>query len=218
MCSIVGSFNLDILASLASLNEYRGTHSNSISIFTEEPSGIELQYISKQFGKLDIENVIEQSHRYKNPYFICHQQAPTTSERDIDSIHPAIIDRDMLWHNGIIKQNCVESLQAQLETTAAWDTKLLLDIIQKTKSFNALSTIDGSFSCVYYNGLQKKLYLFRNDISPMYYDSELNISSTIFKNSTSLQSNNVFEINPFKNSLTPIETFQTFDNPYYFGD
>ena len=66
-------------------------------------------------------------------------------------------------------------MQEGLQSKEQWDTGLMHDWLINKKS---LDYIDGTFACLRYkNG---KLYIFRNEISPLFIDDELNISSTKF--------------------------------------
>lgn len=210
MCSIIGSFSKDKIKELAELNAYRGQHSHSVYVFSKFDS--RLLYSHKGFGPLDID-------KYEIPegvYIICHQQAPTTDNKDYDSIHPAQIGKQLLWHNGIIKAHEIERLQEYLESTSTWDTKLLLQYLVN-EEYNALQNIDGTFSCVWYNG--RSLQIFRNEISPMFYDEHGNISSTKFKDSKSVDPNIVWMMNiDMKEFFKPEyrrSEFKTVNNPYY---
>lgn len=213
MCAIVGSFSIDRLIELVSLNSYRGSHSYSYSVF--DPISGKLKVISKGLGTLDVNTIcFSEGH-----YGIVHVQAPTTEARSEEFIHPATISGGMLWHNGIVKANMVEELV--LETQTTWDTMQILKLISKNNSnskWDVLSTIDGTFSCLYYDEYESSLYLFRNEISPMFVDKELNISSTKFENSSETPPNQVLKIDFVSRSLHNEYEFDTVENPYYFGD
>lgn len=154
-------------------------------------------------------------------YCIAHMQAPTTSNKTESSIHPAIIGKHYLWHNGIVKDHCVKEMsrnatfiEGSLENMF-WDTYLILHQYVYEESLNK---IDGTFSCVHYcdgEGLQ----LFRNEISPMFYDEDHNISSTKFigYNVQSLVPNVIWQFYP-GNSIIRVGEFETVENPYYFMD
>ena len=196
MCAIIGSFNKNKMISLFELNAYRGELSNSISSFNND--GV-VQNLNQYFGKFNEEHLNEHS---EDMFYIGHSQAPTTNT---NNIHPANIDNSLLWHNGIIKQKDL--------TENVWDTEWLLKKILQ-QGWSILSEIDGSFACVLYK--ENKLYIFRNEISPLFIDEDLNISSTKFEGSDSIESNTVFELNLYSKSITNIETFTTKENPYFF--
>ena len=214
MCSIVASTSLEKVRELAELNEYRGQHSHSFFVFDREYQ--DLVYMHRDFGPLDIDRHLE-LYNSSMPFFIVHQQAPTTENKDSTNIHPAQISdgHDLLWHNGIIKAKEVERLKEDLQTTNSWDTWLLLKYLN---DYNTPDGIDGTFSCLYF--MQNEIFVFRNEISPLFVDDELNISSTKFEGSYSLPANKMFYIDTDTNPMTLVEreSFTTKENPYYFGE
>lgn len=208
MCAIVGSFDKDKLLELVALNSYRGQHSYSIS----EYNAIErkLRLLCKEFGEFNLDGV----ELTKGCYYIAHTQAPTTEAKAHDNIHPSIeADECMLWHNGIIKADCIEWLQEEVKMpNEKWDTKLLHEYLRYGKN---LSEINGTFSCLWYNLGQ--LYLFRNEISPMFIDGQMNISSTKFEYSYPTPANKLLVIDFENHLLDEIYSFNTKENPYFFG-
>lgn len=209
MCSIIGSFDLKVVEELALLNLYRGQHSHSIACINQYTGS--LDYLHRDFGPLNL-SIIDECYRYEH-YYICHQQAPTTSNKDRGSIHPASYQESLLWHNGIIKDYYVKKMKEDLKSDSTWDTMLIL---QKLSRDNNLDNIDGTFSCVEYHDSQ--IYLFRNEISPLFIDKYCNISSTKFNGCESVEPNKVWNFNLKSLSLDYIFSFNTFENPYYFGE
>jgi len=208
MCSIIGSFSKDRVKELAELNAYRGQHSHSITVFNTKT--YEVRYQSKDFGPLDLDKHIFDENE---SYIIAHQQAPTTMNINNDSIHPAVIGSNMLWHNGIVKDNNIKKLQVDLGSSNTWDTMLILEKLLQTSTPD---DIDGTFSCMWYTG--ESLFAFRNEISPLFLDNDLTFSSTRFKNSDSINPNIMHKIDLYNRSIEESQSFVTVENPYYFGD
>lgn len=224
MCAIVGSFNTEKLQELVKLNLYRGSHSYSFSLYDTYLQ--RLTIIKRNIGEIDLDEINVPSRHYG----IVHVQAPTTSARDLDSVHPARAEfissftvdkntkheeyKEALWHNGILKEDTIVKLQ-QRYGRISWDTLLLLTELS-VNGWSALDNIDGTFSCFYYNN--GGCYLFRNEISPMFIDNELNISSTKFSNSQATEPNKVLKLEFDYKTAAPIHTFKTVENPYYFGE
>ena len=218
MCAIIGSRDYDTLIKLVELNSYRGSHSHSISLYNIING--EMLLCKRDFGMPDL-STFKIPYNY---YAIVHIQAPTTEAKNIDSIHPAtagniknFIPDHALWHNGIIKESVVKKFQSKYNTN--WDTKqILLSIIDQWGTFEALDEMDGSFSCLYYNKKLGKLFIFRNEISPMFIDDNLNISSTKFTGSTATASDLVLQLDFIENIIPVVGEFTTVENPYYFGE
>jgi hypothetical protein len=209
MCSIIGSKDINKVRELAELNAYRGQHSHSLFVYDDGLGTMSYQH--KDFGPLVTEN-----HKFDMPevgYIVAHQQAPTTENKTSEFIHPATIGgTEMLWHNGIVKANDIKRLQQELQCENSWDTYLIL---RHLLDYNTPNGIDGTFSCVWlYDG---NLFVFRNEISPLFIDNELNISSTKFSNSESLPPNTIFMLDIENSGIKKISEFQTKENPYFFG-
>lgn len=206
MCSIIGSFSKERLHNLAGLNAYRGSHSHSVYAITQDS----IDYSHRGYGLL---NVPDHSVSHSDGrYFVAHQQAPTTA--DMTHMHPAQIGDDLLWHNGIIKEDEIERLQQMFGCKAKWDTYLLLKYIVHNENVN---NIDGTFSCVM--RLKNEWFIFRNEISPMFISDTGDISSTKFAGSTSIPPNIIFKMKILVDSieLIPYDEFVTVENPYYFA-
>lgn len=204
MCGIFCSSDKETLAKLASLNQYRGAHSFSVYDRVTKK-------LTKQFGEFDLDVVVDGN------FSICHVQAPTTAERGLDSVHPAVSysGNSMLWHNGIIKDFDVKRLQTKQGVDTAWDTRLLLqEMMTPNRGWaNNLSQINGSFACVMVTG--DRMFAFRNEISPMFYDEQMNFSSVKFEGSTSLPPNKFFLVNAAGKYLLEMGEFETLENPYF---
>jgi len=219
MCAIVGSRNVEKLIELVRLNSYRGFHSYSLSVYNYY-SGI-LTIHKKRLGTINLDGF----SLAPNEYAIVHIQAPTTDARTEDFIHPAVLNIDSqsdsnpdlaLWHNGIIKAEIVKNNVDKY--LSSWDTMQILRALTQANSFKVLNEFDGTFSCLLYNRADLSLKLFRNEISPMFIDDNLNISSTKFEGSRETVADNVIKLNFKNNSVILEDEFKTVENPYYFGD
>lgn len=201
MCAIFASFDPIKLKDLHTLNSYRGELSYSVSTFRQEDNEIKLQVLMKDKGKLN-HNLIDNIPG--GNYYVCHTQAPTAPSSDV---HPAVVGNSLLWHNGIVKQGTIANVP--------WDTEYILNQIIDY-GWSSLSRIDGTFACIGF--IDGQLYAFRNEISPLFIDNKLNISSTKFEGSNPLPPNKVFKFDLSWPALDPVTTFETVENPYYFDD
>jgi len=209
MCAIFGSYSRDVFYELMELNSYRGFHSYSISVY--DPIKRDIKIVKKGLGHFDASNVED----YMGVYWIGHIQAPTTEAKSLDTVHPSAwpSHNTYMWHNGILKEDCIKMMQTALDTKVVWDTKLLHHWLLDRRS---LSDVDGTFSCLMYE--QGDILLFRNEISPMFIDDQLNISSTKFTDSVRTPANSVLKLDFINNVPVEVETFSTKENPYYFAN
>lgn len=214
MCGLFGGRNKDKFLELAKLNAYRGNRSSSVVCINTDDrfEGGENFIISLQKGT----DPITEDMVFGDGYFVGHVQAPTTDANAMDSIHPAMLNESMLWHNGIIKDFDVKRLQAKHQTDEKWDTMLLLKELYSLDWLDNLSEINGSFACVYHS--ENCLYIFRNEISPIFIDDELNFSSVKFDGSRSLPPNTVFMFDGAMKTLQAIGEFKTKENPYFMPE
>lgn len=216
MCAIVGSNYVEVLKELVELNLYRGSHSYSVSLFNKT-TGI-LSIMEKKLGKPNLDNFTIPV----NSYAIVHIQAPTTDGKTREFIHPATLvskfeswPDQALWHNGIIKDSIVRENVTKFNTS--WDTmQILKSLIDTDNNWMVLNKLDGSFSCLYYDRADLSMYIFRNEISPMYIDDNFSLSSTKFEGSKETEPNKAFKLNFSNNSLKEVGRFTTAENPYFF--
>tara|TARA_B110000196_G_scaffold111641_1_gene96957 strand:+ start:145 stop:801 length:657 start_codon:yes stop_codon:yes gene_type:complete len=218
MCAIFGSSDKEKFVELAEANQYRGNESWSVAQFktgafkhyrdAESFKLVDLFQGGGQFIPDIMDEFKEQELLLNNFYYLGHVQAPTTSSV---SVHPSNYDNDLLWHNGIIKDYQVKEWQIEYGNKE-WDTELLHRHILLGGS---LDNVDGTFSCARYD--KKDIYLFRNEISPLFYDNKLNISSIKFENAEETEAGVMYKIKLHSNELEAMYRFETKENPYYFG-
>lgn len=202
MCAISGSFSKSKLKELYKLNAYRGEMNFSLTAFEAHNDKTRLGIIYQDAGGLP-DFLVDSQVEFPTRFFLTHSQAPTSGA---SNIHPATYSSALLWHNGIIKQKVVDA--------DTWDTQWMLSQIVDY-GWSVLSRIDGSFACVmFYEG---KLYFFRNEISPLFIDDDLNISSTKFEGSRAVTPNYVWEMDIKTRNFWSIAEFETMENPYFLG-
>jgi hypothetical protein len=223
MCGISASFDLETLEKLMWINNQRGHFSFSLTVLeilannTYTIQGVFKgfdcfrSYILDYYSKLNDRKF----------YYIAHSQAPTSSSgmlKDHSKIHPAAFKDALLYHNGILKPSTIHNLQQKqncgVDKLNTWDTQLLLcEIINS--GFGSLKEIDGSFACVLIN--QYEVQIFRNQSSILYYDNQLNLSSTPIENMKELEINKIFQLDFNNNQLIDMQfNFQNIDNRYVF--
>ena len=222
MCAIFGSFDKEKFEELATANQYRGDYSWSVTQFVtgafkhyRDGETVFSSRMRKSLGEFpsitwDRDYFKEYDSTLYKTYWLGHVQAPTTQSKDM---HPSCIRQDMLWHNGIIKEYQIKEWQDGYGGLS-WDTELLHRHILLG---GYLDDVDGTFSCARYDGEQ--VTLFRNEISPLFYDGDLNISSVQFNESWWETEAGVNYKMDFHNKvLEPLNRFETKENPYWFGE
>jgi hypothetical protein len=215
MCAIFGSKDKEKFLELAELNQYRGNFAHSITVFQTGAlkhyrDAETFKHIITNRGYDEFEDSITMAHDevLTITYYLGHVQAPTTDSTDT---HPSDINGDLLWHNGIIKDYQVQEWK-QDYGVLDWDTELLhRHILLGGK----LDDVDGTFSCARYD--KEHIYLFRNEISPLFYDKNLNISSTKFEDSEETEDGVMYKMDLQNRELEVMYRFETKENPYYFG-
>lgn len=220
MCAITGSFNYQMLMHLYELNSYRGTHSHSVSVYDYRNK--KMIYVDRDLGELQPIKLGNICRTFPGCYYIVHSQAPTTENDSRYSIHPASFahnecqDTSLLWHNGILKPSTIRFLKTETGIDTTWDTQLLLNYMI---SKGNLSQVDGSFACLMYH--MGEMYMFRNEISPLFIDFDMNISSTEFPTnpveggkSFIIKPNHVFKLDLFNRQSIIESTFSTKNSPY----
>lgn len=211
MCAIVGSFDKEKLKELVRINSYRGSFSHSFATYL--PNEKDLILHSMEFGPLD-PNIIDKNF-IEGSYGIAHIQAPTSAKHTVERIHPAIYSGSCLWHNGILKTTYINKHVKDNPDTSDWDTEIILRELV-SNGYKILSTVDGSFSCLAFDG--SEMFLFRNLLSPMFMDDDLSLSSTQFRLSYETPANSFFRINFETKKLELIGVFKTHTLPYFFDD
>lgn len=195
MCSIIGSYKKEMVKSLVELNQHRGNFSWSITLGN---------MTIKNFGEFDFEKLNSMN---KEGYLISHIQAPTGGMiEDVDRIHPTEINKTKLWHNGLITPRGIRELQKKTYSDNMFDTKLLHKAIDEF-GFEVLSSIEGLFSCLYFDG--NDYFIFRTKHGKLYIDNELNLSSERFENSKCINYDTIYKLDFSKKRIENIESFKT---------
>lgn len=203
MCGIFCSFQKEEIEFLAGKNSYRGSHSFSILSFHENQINC-----TKQLGKFNIDLVAEEGYK------ICHIQAPTTSSKSAEFIHPAQIENNYLWHNGIIKHFDCLRLNRKQNNNIHWDTHLLLlELLDEENRLNNLSEINGSFACVFLR--ENQVFFFRNILSPLFYGKSTFSSVKTSLTPKIIPSEKFLRFDFSKNELIGEGKFLTKEQPYY---
>ena len=191
MCGIFASKNLIGLSQLAKQNQHRGQLSWSLCKF--DGKNRPLQYAGPSIFPRNIPALVPESNS-NSEYFIGHVRASTDSQTE-ELKQPVTIGDNLLWHNGLLLDKCVENLSKKYQVPFGlnrWDSYLLL---QHLLHRGDMKELQGSFSCLYWNNDLRKLFVFRNELSPMFYGDDLSFSSVPVSRATQeLPANAMFEV------------------------
>lgn len=223
MCGIFSSFSKSKLIELAKLNSSRGNFSYSITAI--DPTKQHLISIFKSFGNiLDVLETDDPRVEWvEGAYYVCHIQAPTSATtKDARRIHPSeievILDNNLgshsltlLWHNGVLKHDYYTKSKFY-DPELAWDTAVFHKEFHD--DYNNISKIDGQFACLYFE--PGCLAAFRNPEAPLFYDSELNVSSTKFDDSKEIEPGIFYLFDFNEKMLKEASRFECMSNSYYF--
>lgn len=205
MCALIGAQTKSDFERILKINRYRGEVNHSIALLKMDADLCEMAELVSVEGPYSSSNDDINFDRVDYNFIIGHTQAPTGS---LSAIHPAYYQGAYLWHNGIVKQKDVKD---------EWDTHSILKGIV-SKGFSHLSTVDGSFACFLL--MDKKFYVFRNEICPLFWDPvKLTFSSTKLKDCCSIIApNKVFAVEKYNLNMSfrYVASFVTKENPYYF--
>ncbi len=210
MCSIVGSFSKSTFKELVKLNQSRGSFSYSFLVLN--PETLQTVSLEQQFGTFNMDSVDSVPD---GMFYLGHTQAPTGGLiEDPNRIHPAQIETNFLFHNGIIKQKDVTRLQTEHNSTDGWDSRLMLMEIQKKGLMETLNTIDGSFACVFND--RNKLRIFRSAAGTLFIDDAMNISSTSFVGASRIEKDTVYVLDLVNKSVIIEDKFKSKSSPYFY--
>lgn len=194
MCGIVGSPVLSDGARMATALKSRGTRAWSITVIDMNTLRVVHTHTSPRvYDESELPLALEEYARSIeasiDPFYIWHLQSPTSADH---KYHPAVFmgpnnTEHYLWHNGMIDS----SEHAKYGRT--WDTQILLESFigdNGNPNFGRLGAFQGSFACYYLNS-GEGLYMFRNRISPQYFDGAY-YSSMPFEGSAKAEPNTVY--------------------------
>jgi len=212
MCGLFASRDPEKLEELFQLNTRRGQTRMSLTPFGIGQTGKDLwMEVSYQSDEIRIRS----EYTWPGRFHLGHIQAPTSV---LNMAHPAEYGGVHIWHNGILKEETIKRLQrGEGGDKENWDTFLmaraLREVANETHPSDVLSSLDGSFACFMY--ALGQMYVFRNEISPLFVDDQLNFSSVKFKGSNSIEPGIIFGLDFTYNKLDDIGVhFTTANNPY----
>ncbi len=205
MCGIVGSFDIEKVKSLVEEVKKRGTVAFSLSAFDIETlASIIIENHPGVITAGDVAKFYWEHHDKVlsgQTFYIAHMQSPTSS--DEYSYHPATLHPSLhsseaypalLWHNGMADNVFHQTLKDK-DGKLPWDTLYLLEQIRMKGPEKALTEFQGSFACFFSHPREEGVFVFRNAISPMFFDKKTwTFCSIPFQDSEKLPANEIFHL------------------------
>lgn len=212
MCAIVGSNNFQRFIELIDLNKIRGNLTfGGLFVSADRYHVIKLDSLS---------NINEKLKRFSTDtlYFLGHLQAPTSSERTIntDNIHPFVSGNYICAHNGVLT-NFEDLLKTHSITNhqSRVDSSIIPRLIDKYVYQRQLSPVDaiktvlqeinGTYSLWLYDKGDRSVYFARLS-STVFYDT-VDISSVKTGNMIELPEYKIYKLDLRDNKLTIVSEF-----------
>ena len=220
MCGIFGSNDIKTFRELCARNSERGNFVRSVTMVF--PGGMKNGIHVSTKHDQDFNKPIEE-----NPfciYYLGHVQSPTSSVREFDTktSHPFNLNDKYIAHNGVLSNHEELIKEYNLDITCSVDSSVLLPLIEKIGFTDALSTLQGTFGCWYYDTNTGSMRIFRS-------------GSTLFLNNGSFSSmqpetshervnslgysrieeGHVLEYNFTTNTFNKIDEFELKDSPFF---
>ena len=160
MCGIFGSNNINTFRELCLKNSVRGNFVRSVTKLF--PGGMKNDVRVSTKYEQDFDRRIEE-----DPfciYYLGHVQSPTSSVRefDIKTSHPFNLLNKYIAHNGVLSNHEELVQEYNLDVTCKVDSDVILPLIEKIGFNDAISSLQGTFGCWYYDANIAELRLFRS--------------------------------------------------------
>jgi len=173
MCGIFGSNDIKTFRELYKKNSERGNFVRSVTMLFPAGMKNDLRVATKYEQDFD-------KHIEENPfciYYLGHVQSPTSNVREFrtETSHPFNLKNKYLAHNGVLSNHEELIQEYNLNIECEVDSGMILPLIEKIGFTDAISTLQGTFGCWYYDSDTGCLRIFRS-------------GSTLFLNSGSFSS------------------------------
>ena len=160
MCGIFGSNDIKTFRELYTKNSERGNFVRSVTMLF--PGGMKNDIRVSTKYEQDFDKRIEE-----NPfciYYIGHVQSPTSNVRDfnIETSHPFNFKNKYIAHNGVLSNHKELIQEYNLNIKCKVDSDVILPLIEKIGFNDAISALQGTFGCWYYDANHAELRVFRS--------------------------------------------------------
>ena len=211
MCGIFGSNNIKTFRELCQKNTERGNFVRSVTQLF--PQGLRSNKLVNTTHELDFEKPI-----IENPfciYYLGHVQSPTSKIRDFElsTSHPFTLNEQFLAHNGVLENDRDLVDKMKLENYNDVDSSIILPLMEKGGFKQALESLEGIFSCWYYDSKTGSLRIFRSG-STLHY-SEGNFTSAAISDYKYIDEGVVLEYNFTSNRFKEVDRFKLNSTPFF---
>jgi len=160
MCGIFGSTDIKTFRQLYTKNSERGNFVRSVTMLF--PGGMKNDIRVSTKYEQDFDKHIEE-----NPfciYYLGHVQSPTSNVRDfnIETSHPFSFKNRYIAHNGVLSNHEELIQEYNLDIKCKVDSNVILPLIEKIGFNDAISALQGTFGCWYYDTDHAELRIFRS--------------------------------------------------------
>ncbi len=160
MCGIFGSNNIKTFRELYTKNSERGNFVRSVTMLF--PGGMKNDIRVSTKYEQDFNKHIEE-----NPfciYYLGHVQSPTSSIREfnIETSHPFNLKNKYIAHNGVLSNHEELIQEYNLNIKCKVDSEVILPLIEKIGFNDAISALQGTFGCWYYDVSHAEIRIFRS--------------------------------------------------------
>jgi len=160
MCGIFGSNNIKTFRELYKKNSERGNFVRSVTMLFPGGMKNDLRVATKYEQDFD-------KHIEENPfciYYLGHVQSPTSSIREfhIETSHPFNLKNKYIAHNGVLSNHEELIQEYNLNIKSKVDSDVILPLIEKIGFNDAISALQGTFGCWYYDANHGCLRIFRS--------------------------------------------------------
>ena len=106
-------------------------------------------------------------HIEENPfciYYLGHVQSPTSNVREFntETSHPFNLNNKYIAHNGVLSNHEQLVQEYNLDIECEVDSGVILPLIEELGLIDAISTLQGTFGCWYYDSKTGSLRIFRS--------------------------------------------------------
>jgi glutamine phosphoribosylpyrophosphate amidotransferase len=205
MCGIFGSNDIKTFRELCTKNSERGNFVRSVTMLF--PGGMKNDVRVKTKYDQDFDMNIEQNCFCI--YYLGHVQSPTSNVREFntETSHPFNLKNKYIAHNGVLSNHEELIQEYNLDIECKVDSDMILPLIEKIGFNDAISALQGTFGCWYYNANTACLRIFRSG-STLFNNGGDFSSSQVSDEYTQIDEGNILVYNFTSNTFNAVDKFE----------